>query len=193
MKKRLTKFFKRFLITLGIVFLLLFLFRGMIYQSLVEYVDLDARRSYAITDDSLKAYIDSRLPDEKFSDIHTISAISQSITSDILSFSLTSKVADPNILWETREANCVGYAAFTAAVMNYMIEQLYDDRSWSAEPRRGILVCGWINLNKLFHNKYFKDHDFVLIRNSESGVEIYIDPSVHDYLGVEEVKKYSPE
>lgn len=189
MKKRSGKFFKRLVITLGIVLLLLFIFRGIIYQKLIRYVDLDARKSYVITNDSLVTYIDNQLSDKNFSNIHEIADFSQSITSEILSFSLESKVSDPNVLWETRKANCVGYATLTAAVMNYILNKK-NDQDWKAEPRRGLLFCGGFNLNKLFHNKYFKDHDFVLIRHTESGAEIYIDSSVHDYLGVNEVEKY---
>lgn len=189
MKKRLI-FFKRVFVIGGIFFFLFFIFRGVIYKSLIEYKDIGERKSYSITNNSLAAYIEFRLSDEKKMDIRAIANISQSITSEILSFSLKSNVSDPNILWETRNVNCVGYVAFTATVMNYILERTGDEQVWRARPRKGLLFCGGICLNKYFHNRYFIDHDFVLLHNLESGIEIYIDPSVHDYLGVSEVKKY---
>ncbi|NDV69677.1 hypothetical protein [Dysgonomonas sp. 25] len=61
--KAFRKFLKRTFIVLAIFFLLLFIFRGFLYQSFVTYSDAGDRKSYIVTNRALAAYIDSSVYD----------------------------------------------------------------------------------------------------------------------------------
>ena len=138
-------------------------------------------------------YIEQNMPDDKFSDIYVIKDIAQRLTSERLSFSLKAKESDPNKTFETGEANCIGYAAFTATVANHLIEKMYADNSWKAIPCKGKLYVFGSDIHQYTESRWFKDHDFVIFRNRESDSEIYADPTVSDYMGINEISKYKPE
>ena len=83
------------------------------------------------------------------------------------------------------EANCVGYAKFHAAVLNYAFR--INNLSHKARPTYGkAYLCG-IDLHPLFksivpkkYEPFFKDHDYTEI---DLGDEIlYVDTSIQDLL-----------
>lgn len=191
MKKKTKKRLVRVLTVIAVLIGMMLIFRTPIYNGAVKYRDAGARKSYKVTNRQLAEYIDKNLPDEKFSDIHIIIDISQRLASESLRFSLKAKESDPNKTFVTGEANCVGYAAFAAAVANYIIEKVYRDGSWVAMPRKGKLYLLGIDIHKNIESRWFKDHDFVIYRNRDGDVEIYADPSVNDYMCISRVGKYN--
>lgn len=85
------------------------------------------------------------------------------------------------------EANCVGYAQYSAALLNYAFS--YTGLSSKAHPVVGQVYWYGINTHPFAMEilpanlKYFfKDHDFVEIRK-ENGDIIFIDSSLSDLLG----------
>lgn len=113
--------------------------------------------------------------------------LSLRLTSNILSYSSNISETNPNKLYHTGEATCVGYATFTAAVANYILNQ-ENNHGWEAIPVKGHLYLFGIDVHQYMgNNKMFKDHNFVIFRNKESNTEIYIDPTVNDYLWIDRV------
>lgn len=189
MKKGFKRGFFRFLFVVLLLLLAVVYFRESIYQFCVKYKDDGSRLNYKIEDAAFAEYVKNNLPDEKFSDIHIIANLSQRLTAEHLSFSLSAKDSDPNKLYYSRSANCVGYAAYTASTANYIFHQL-GYAGWEAKPRKGKLFVGGVNVHNLFTDKALKDHDFVIFRNKDSRVEIYVDPIVYDYLHINSVSRY---
>lgn len=86
-----------------------------------------------------------------------------------------------------RKANCVGYAQYTAALLNYAFK--YKSLKSKARPVVGQVHLYGFNLHPLTMSivpnnlkSFFKDHDFVEIRK-ENGDIIFIDSSLSDLLG----------
>ncbi|NDV93772.1 hypothetical protein D0T84_02425 [Dysgonomonas sp. 521] len=177
-----------------VVLALLFLFRGNIYRMAVKYEDAGGRKSYDIKDDSLAMFINQNLPNDESLDanidIEQIVDLSQEITTRMLDFSIDAQYSDPQKLMITRDANCVGYAAFTASVGSYLLKRFEMDKEWEAKPKKGKLYLFGNNMHKGVKSGWFKDHDFVVFRNKNSKEEIYADPSIYEYFGIKRVDRY---
>lgn len=194
MKKKSKATLLKVIAVIAVVLVLLFLFKGNIYRMAVKYEDGGSRKSYDIKDDNLANYINQNLPNDESLDatidIDQIIDLSQEITTKTLDFSLEAQESDPKKLILSAEANCVGYAAFTAAVGNYLLSRFGMDKEWEAKPKKGKLYLFGNNMHKNVKSGWFKDHDFVVFRNKNTKEEIYVDPTVHEYFGVKRVDRY---
>jgi hypothetical protein len=197
MKKKTKNTLFKVVAVIAAVLVLLFLFKGNIYRMAVKYEDAGSRKSYEIKDDNLAAYINQSLPNDESLDatinIDRIIDLSQEITIKTLDFSLEAQESNPQKLIVTTEANCVGYAAFTAAVGNYLLRRFGMNKEWDAKPKKGKLYLFGNNMHKGVKNGWFKDHDFVVFRNKDTKEEIYADPTVHEYFGIKRVDRYQKE
>lgn len=84
------------------------------------------------------------------------------------------------------KANCIGYARFTSAILNYAFAN--KDIDYKAQPVVGTVYSFGLNLNMIAQyilphkwRPFFKDHDFVEVRSKYS--TIYIDTSLQDISG----------
>lgn len=189
MTNKAIKILLKTLVVLFVFAAILVLFKGCIYQTAIKYEDAGGRKIYKVKDDKLEAYIIDNLPEGDITDIEEIVNLSLDITSKTLQFKLDSKEKDPKKLIPTGEVNCMGYASFNAAVGNYLINK-YNLKDWKAKPVKGKLYLFGYEITSKSKESYFKDHDFVIFYNKNTKDEIYIDPSVHDCLGIDKVDKY---
>lgn len=88
---------------------------------------------------------------------------------------------------KNKEANCVGYAQYTTAILNFAFK--YKGLLSKARPVVGQVHLYGLNLHPLAMaimptnlKSFFRDHDFVEIRK-EKGDAIYIDTSLQDIIG----------
>jgi len=194
MKKKTKNTLIKVVTVIAVVLVLLFLFRGNIYRMAVKYQDAGNRKSYEVKDDNLAAYINQNLPNDESLDatvdIDQIIDLSQEITTKMLDFSLEAQESDPQKLIVMPMANCVGYAAFTAAVGDYLLKRFGMDKEWDVKPKKGKLYLFGNNMHKGTKSGWFKDHDFVVFRNKNTKEEIYADPTVHEYFGIKRVDRY---
>lgn len=196
MKKDKKKREKTIAISIGIIIgiALLFVFKGNIYQMSVKYEDAGSRKSYDIKDEALISYILHALPNDESLDenidISQIIDLSLKMTDDALSFSIEYSDNEPSVAFKNQGANCVGYAAFTAATGNYLIKRFGIDKEWEAKPKKGKLYLFGNNMHKNAQSGWFKDHDFVIFKNKKTKEEIYVDPTAYDYFGTRRVNKY---
>ena len=58
---------------------------------------------------------------------------------------------------------------------------------WVATPQIGQLYLMGKNIHPYFNSAFFKDHDFVIIENLKTGEIVAVDPSLHDYTGIQHV------
>ncbi|WP_236263868.1 hypothetical protein [Dysgonomonas sp. Marseille-P4677] len=183
----------RTVLIIVVILVAAFLLKGAIYRMAVKYEDGGGRKSYELKDDKLAAHINQSLPNDESLDtnidIEAIIDFSLNITADALDFSTEYTDNEPLKAFENGGANCVGYAAFTAATGSYLIKRFGLDKEWEAKPKKGKLYLFGNNMHKNVKDGWFKDHDFVVFRNKSTKEEIYVDPTAFDYFGVKRVDK----
>jgi hypothetical protein len=167
------------LMTLGLVF------RGALYRYLVRYQSVGVRMNYVATDDKLIDYIETSANEQTDLDIAQIIQLGLSITSKQLHFAATQNDIDPNHLVNSKAAHCVGYAAFFATTCNYLLKKYNLGDHWEAKPHIGQLYFLGANVHQYSNAPFFKDHDFVTIRNKTTGEIRAVDPTINDYLGID--------
>ncbi len=176
-----------------VVLVAIFLLKGTIYRFAVKYEDGGGRKEYQIKDETLSSFITKNLPNDESLDanidIETIIDLSLTMTVQALDFSAEEKESDPQKTFVSGTANYMGYAAFTASVGNYLINWYGLSKEWEAKPKKGKLYLFGNNMYKNAKEGWFKDHDIVIFKNKKTKEEIYVDPIVYDYLGVQQVDK----
>ncbi len=162
--------------------LVLIVCRGILYRSMVTYKSLGQRMTYEITNDRLRQYIKDNCPEKDSTGIKEIIESSLSLTSKTLRFTFSESDSNPNKLIDSQQGNCIGYAAFFSAICNYRLEQLNLSGQWSVQSEIGQLYIFGQNIHRYFRSVFFKNHDFVIIKNKKTNETYAVDPSIHDYL-----------
>ncbi|HZV68678.1 MAG TPA: hypothetical protein VFG10_04010 [Saprospiraceae bacterium] len=180
------KIFKRIVIALIVLAIIGIIFRGWIYRRLVNYESIGQRRNYAAIDSTLINLLNANEGNIE-PDINKIIHTSLSLTAQQLNFTTGNNDEDPNKLIYSRNANCVGYAAFFSVTCNQLLKKTNLFEEWSAHPQIGLLYCLGNNVHTYFKSAFFKDHDFVIVKNKKTGQTLAVDPSVNDCTGIEYV------
>lgn len=81
--------------------------------------------------------------------------------------------------------HCVGYASFFATACNFNLKKHHLDGSWVGYPDIGNLYFLGANVHPYFKSPFFKDHDFAIVENKQTGEKIAVDPTVADYLWID--------
>ncbi|EDP95325.1 hypothetical protein U8527_16005 [Kordia algicida OT-1] len=178
MRKNITRFI--------IVCILLFIFKGFLYRSLVNYTEIGKRKGHTITNEKLIDRIKKETINEELT-LETIAEISQEITSKELYFVSRSLEANPNTSFKTKEANCIGYAAMCNAIGNYIIRQNKLQETYEFKHLVGKMHVLGYDIHELFSSPFFKNHDYNVIIHKKTGKKIYLDPSVYDYTWIDRV------
>ena len=185
MKRFVNSFWMRLLVAL----LLIVVFRGVLYRQMVSYQIVVPRKQYKITDAALTKHIEGSVQQDLPQDVEAIVRQSSDITAASLRFAYGNAESDPNRLVSTQQANCIGYAAFMAAVFNYLSKKSEVGRTWIAQPVVAKIYFLGINVHPYFDRPFFRDHDIVQITNTLTGEAYYCDPSLYDYCGINEVTR----
>lgn len=159
------------------------LLRGVIFRSVITYQAQAARNGSVINDQALVA----RLDRESIFTVKDVIDRGQRITAEYLEFTTGTCMVDPNQLTRTRQAHCVGYAAFCSAVCNHLLEQSGLASEWTASAWAGKLYMGKKDIHQWFDSPFYKDHDFVVLQNPVTGQRLAIDPVLYDYLHIASV------
>lgn len=178
---------KRTLLVVFVLVLAGIVFRGWLFRHLVAYQSIGQRENHAATNELLIEFIESNSENAKSA--RAIVQCALDLTSQKLNFVAAKSESNPNMLIQNGQANCIGYAAFTATICNHLFAKHGMATYWSARPQVGQLYLLGTNVHPYFKSAFFKDHDFVLIQNSQTGERLCVDPSVSDYLGVDFVSE----
>ena len=181
------KWLKRIFLILPVLLILCIILRGTLYRYGVAYKTTGQRAGYEITNDELKEYIKENRIKKESTDVEDIIKASLALTSRTLYFSFSGVDNNPNRLMHSKTANCIGYAAFFSLVCNYHLEEYNLSEEWIAIPKVGQLSAFGVNIHNYIDNKFFKDHDFVIIENKVTKEAYAVDPSMYDYLYIEYV------
>ncbi|MDU1890642.1 MAG: hypothetical protein E6767_08120 [Dysgonomonas sp.] len=184
----------RLAIVVVLILAVLFAMRGNIYKTVVKYEDGGNRKNYELKDKGILNYIHEQLPNDESLDanidIDMIVDLSLDITANTLDYFAEAETNDPHEVFIIKNANYIGYAAFTASVGNYLLKRFEMSKEWEAKPKKGKLYRFGSNKTKGAKEGWYKDHDFVIFRNKNTKEEIYVDPSAYESYGVSRVNKY---
>lgn len=175
----------RIILTIIILTTIGIFFRGWIYRNVITYKSIGQRPTYLATDDNLIKYIDANQGYKNDLEIKHIIKLGLSKTSQKLNFTFSKNENDPNKLFYTNTAHCVGYASFFTTSCNTYLESINMAEIWSAKTQIGQLYFLGTNLHNYFNSDFFKDHDFVVIENKTTGEIFAVDPTINDYLFID--------
>ncbi|UIR57961.1 hypothetical protein LZQ00_09090 [Sphingobacterium sp. SRCM116780] len=181
------KVIKGIIISILVLVLIGLLFRGWIYRHLITYKSIGKRQNYTSTNSELTTYIDSCSIDKKELNIQEVIELSLSITAKRLNFSFSKNENNPNKLLYTKNAHCVGYAAFFTTTCNYLLKKYNLINNWEAKQQIGQLSFLSNNIHHYFDSPFFADHDYVLIKNKNNEISYAVDPTLNDYLHIDYV------
>jgi hypothetical protein len=181
------KFLRRFLFTVMVLLTIAVLFRGCIFRNTVTYRSAGTRQPHAVTAAALADAIAVCAEAENNPDVETVIADALALTDQTLCFASTGTTNNPNTLIVSERAHCVGYAAFFTTVCNELLRKNNMQQTWVAQQHIGKLTVFGKDIHAYFQSSFFRDHDFVIIKNKVTGETIAVDPSLYDYLYVDRV------
>lgn len=171
---------------MGIGLLVLVLFRGTIFRNTINYNKIGTRTTISISNQILIDKIESRSANRNLN-IKQIIQIAKSVTIEELSFSGNQVSNDPNVIIQTKKANCIGYAALFNSIADYLIVKNNLSDQIEVKHLIGQLDFFGLDLHQFFDSPFFKDHDFNSIQHLVTKEVYYVDPSISDYLGIDKV------
>jgi len=163
----------------------IYLQRGEIYRLMAMYEPINQREAIIISNSELKSEL-STIHSNKLS-FEQLIETALSITNERLSFNSKSGSNNPNIVYNTQEANCVGYSALYNSVIKQLIVMQGHSSKYEAKHLVAKIHFFGYDIHKLIDRPFFKDHDYNLIIEKETGKRVYVDPSLNDYFGIKRV------
>jgi len=179
------KILKRIFFAILAILIICIVFRGTLYRYIVSYKSIGQRTNYTITNDKLTRYIEEHCIEKDSVSIEEIIKNSLSLTSKTLNFTFSKSDQNPNRLIDAKTANCIGYSAFFTVVCNYQLKKYNLSDQWIASSEIGQLFVFCVNIHNYFDSSFFKDHDFVIIKNKITDKIFAVDPSINDYLYID--------
>lgn len=173
------------IIILGI---LLFISRDFLFSHLVKYEITSTGLSNKKIEPNLKKYIAVSATELESGDIAEIVELALKLTSEKLKFTTRQRSNNPNDLFVTGKAHCVGYAIFYSSVCNELLFREGLNNQWTTKPYVGKIHFLNLNVHKIFNSDFLKDHDFVIVENLKTGEQITIDPVLYDYLKIRRIE-----
>jgi len=178
------KILRRIFLVIAVVLIIIVL-RGPLYRFTVSYSSIGQRAGYEIANDKLWQYLRENNVEKDSADIKEVIETSLTLTSNRLDFVFSKNNSNPNLLIDSKFANCVGYAAFFSTVCNYQLEKYNLSEEWVAIHKIGQLYVFGVNIQHYIDHYFFKDHDFVVIENKKTKEAYAVDPSMYDYLYID--------
>ena len=179
---------RRFLLVLVSILVLLILFRGPLYRSMVQYRVIGERNSLPFTQEARQACLNAMPDSTSIIDIDDAIAFARDLTADSLSYAFTNTSNDPSaLLLSGHRAHCVGYAALFTAACNAAIEHGGLHADFRCHQRVAKLYVFGEDVHALFSSPFFKDHDICLIECTITGKTIAVDPTVSDILWINQI------
>lgn len=164
----------RFLLVILVALLVMWSFRAAAYRSLVHYKVVGQRQPIPAL----------ALPTAEPDGLDQAIAVALDTTAARLHFSTGKVNSDPVLLMHGGPANCMGYAALCAALLNGQLEAAGLGERYVVEPVIGKLYLGDQDLHSFFTSPFWKDHDVVRITDLTSNEVIVLDPTLYDHVGI---------
>ena len=172
---------KKFLKYSFLALLILFLTRGWIFRQLVTYNTQTERPAFSLTNEALTQSIENQQIDTSIQSIIRRSLV---FTTDNLCFTFENCDTDPNLLFASQKTNCTGYAAFFNTTCQTLLRKEKLENRFRVKHLRGKLTLLGFDLHRLTDSPFFRDHDFNVVEDLETGNKIYVDASLQDVFGI---------
>lgn len=177
---------KKFLECTLIVCILLLIFKGFLYRNLITYTKIGSRKNYKITNEKIIQNIEEYIKDKELT-IDDIIEISNKITSEKLKFATKKTSNNPNINFEIKKADCIGYSSLFNTVGNYILQQQNLSETYEFKHVVGKMKFLGYDIHNMFKKPFFKYHDYNEVVNKKTGEKQYTDPSLYDYTWIDRV------
>ncbi|MBK8565904.1 MAG: hypothetical protein IPN76_21810 [Saprospiraceae bacterium] len=175
---------KRFRFILLLILLVIVL-RGWLYRLTVSYHPIGERPAILATDKGFIQHLEHQPIDTS---MQRIVRQSLNLTTSQLEFSFGKCDSDPNRLFYSQKANCVGYAAYFNAVCHQLIERAGLEKRYRVQHLRAKITFLGFDLHQLSNSPFFKDHDYNMVEDLQTGERFFVDASTKDVLGIGFVK-----
>lgn len=170
---------KKWILFLIIIFAAVFS-RNFLFSGLFRYEIIKERKIYSFENENFNE-------DKPAVEVEKIIQSSLEKTSSLLAFSFDPCENDPNLLLKTKKANCIGYSALLAALIQTELRKNKLDKEWKVSHEVGEIYFLNQNINQYFTSTFFKDHDFVVVENKETKERIAIDAALYDYFRINKI------
>ena len=164
----------------------LFFAREYLYRMLADYRQTGTRHSAMLTQPDWKSDCDAWLQENPDAGTKDIVAFADNYTRDNLKFTFEKCTTDPNRLMALapaeRRSNCVGYSSMMDATVSYLARQSGKAAHIHSEHCVGLIFIAGFNLHRLFDHPFFRDHDYNVVVDKQSGRRFWQDPSVEEVL-----------
>ncbi len=171
---------KKWILFLIVIFAAVF-GRNFLFSSLFSYEVIKERKLHPFESENFK-------DDEDAGEAEEMIKNSLKQTSSVLAFSFGPCENDPSLLLKTKKANCIGYSAFMASSVREKLKKSGLSDDWEAVHVVGKIYFLNENINQYFTSEFFKDHDFVIIKNRKTKELIAVDPALYDYFRIDKIK-----
>jgi hypothetical protein len=189
MAKRLFQFFKKTLIVLCVLGLIIYGFKAELYRKTVKYKEINQRSLIKIENKVLKDDLDFWLSTYNYATVEQIVDFAHDYSTEDIHYTFGKCSTNPNKLIDSKSTNCVGYSALFHCVASYLLEKRGFATSVKSEHKVGQLHFLGFNLHRLFKDPAFKDHDYNVITDNSTHKKYVIDPTVSANLGIREVSE----
>lgn len=176
---------KKVLRNIFLIAIVLLLARSWIFRLLISYQPISDRPAIEAKDENLLQQLENQPIDTS---LQRIIKRSLNLTTSQLMFSFGKCDSDPNLLFHSKKANCVGYAAFFATVCNEAIRRAGLEKRYRAKHLRAKITLLGYDLHQLTDSPFFRDHDYNMVEDSQTGEKLFVDASTKDVLGIGFVK-----
>ena len=163
--------------------LLVLLFRGYLFRTLVRYQENNELEKIPLTNETLRDQIKSIQSQEDIEDLIKIALV---LTADHLHFRSQASSVDPNQLFRPTSSptHCVGYSAFFATIFQQLLQQHNWQDSYQVQHLRGHLTLLGFDLHQFNDDPFFQHHDYNRIIEISTGKQWVVDIAVYDYFGI---------
>jgi len=172
------RFLRRGVLGLLLVTMVVVVLRGPLYRMIVHYEVIGERGGA----EPIVSRTSALLREDR--DLDDLIDAALDSTADRLHFSTGKVSSNPHVLRNGSPANCIGYAAICASLLQQELSDTGHADDYLVERVIGQLHIGSWNVHGAFKSPFWKDHDIVRITHRESGVMIYIDPTLYDVTGI---------
>jgi hypothetical protein len=111
-------------------------------------------------------------------------AYSRKLTAKSAAFVMRSTSGQPDDVYVSGKANCVGYARLFAGILEEVEKALGDERGVNQAILIGKLSLFGQSLHQLTNDPFWRDHDYNRVVDLKTGEVYFLDLTLYDYLGV---------
>jgi hypothetical protein len=161
--------------------------KKILSNALLSYSIIKTRQIKSLKNDSLENVINTWLEQNENANINDLVDFNLELTKNQLNFIFDKCSSDLSTIIKTHKANCIGYSALFNSLMNYTLTKKQLHKRYKCLHYVGKIYYAGQNINDLFNDPFFKDHDFNMVKDKENKNNIVVDPSLYEYLGIKRI------